>query len=60
MDPLEKLFTRRRFLELSSSGIGAAALATLSTVAAAIDFGTTPASLNLSYNLTDKYLIYTG
>ena len=29
MDPLEKLFTRRRFLELSSSGIGAAALATL-------------------------------
>ena len=29
MDPLEKLLTRRRFLELSSSGIGAAALATL-------------------------------
>ena len=29
MDPLEKLITRRRFLELSSSGIGAAALATL-------------------------------
>ena len=28
MEPLEKLFTRRRFLELSSSGIGAAALAT--------------------------------
>ncbi|SVD26975.1 uncharacterized protein METZ01_LOCUS379829, partial [marine metagenome] len=29
MDPLEKLLTRRRFLELSGSGIGAAALATL-------------------------------
>ena len=29
MDPLEKLLTRRRFLELSSSGIGAAALAPL-------------------------------
>ena len=29
MDPREKLLTRRRFLELSSSGIGAAALATL-------------------------------
>ena len=32
MDPLEKWFTRRRFLELSSSGIGAAALATLYNV----------------------------
>ena len=29
MDPLEKWLTRRRFLELSGSGIGAAALATL-------------------------------
>ena len=29
MSPLEKLLTRRRFLELSGSGIGAAALATL-------------------------------
>ena len=29
MNPLEKLLTRRRFLELSGSGIGAAALATL-------------------------------
>ena len=29
MDALEKLLTRRRFLELSGSGIGAAALATL-------------------------------
>ena len=29
MDPLEKLLTRRRFLELTGSGIGSAALATL-------------------------------
>ena len=29
MDPLEKLLTRRRFLELTGSGIGTAALATL-------------------------------
>ena len=29
MSPFERLLTRRRFLELSRSGIGAAALATL-------------------------------